>query len=77
MGNNWPDGGDQPLSRRDKLIMGGVGVVLVGVVVGGALFAVLAMMGRRPSVLEAGVAGVLGLAVGVLWVRPWETDAPQ
>lgn len=77
MANNWPDGGETQLTRREKLIMGGVGVVLVGLVVGAALFAALAMMGRRPSVIEVAIVAVIGLTVGMLWVRPWETEPPR
>lgn len=56
--------------------MGAVAVALVGVVVGGVLFVVLAMMGRRPTGLELAVVAALGVAVGVLWVRPWEEGPP-
>lgn len=77
MANNWPDGGEQPLSRWERLVMGTVGVALIGLVVGGVLFLVLAMMGRRPTVLELAVVAALGVAVGVLWVRPWETEPPR
>lgn len=77
MANNWPDGGEHPLSRRERLVTGAVGVVLVGLVVGAALFAALALMGRRPTALELAVVAVLGLVVGLLWVRPWETEPPR
>ncbi|ADG11402.1 hypothetical protein [Caulobacter segnis] len=77
MANNWPDGGEQPLSRGEKLVMGAIGVALVGLFVGAVLFAALAFMGRRPSAIELGVVAAIGVAVGLLWVRPWETEAPQ
>lgn len=77
MANNWPDGGEQPLSRRERLVMGVIGVLLVGLVVGAALFAALAVMGRRPAALEVAVVVSLALAIAMLWVRPWDGSPPK
>lgn len=77
LANNWPDGGEPALSRREKLAMGIVGVVLIAVLVSGAIVLVTSMIGPRPSVLLVAIACAIGLAVGLLWVRPWETEPPK
>lgn len=77
MANKWPDGGEQPLAEGEKLVMGAIGVALVGGLVGAVLFAALALMGRRPSAIELCIVAALGVAVGLLWVRPWETVPPR
>lgn len=76
MANNWPDGGEQPLSAGEKLAMGAVGVVLIGGMVAGLLILALLFIGPRPSLAMVIGCCVVGLAVGLLWIRPWETE-PQ
>ena len=76
MANNWPEGGERPLSRTEKLIVGCVGVAMVSLVVSGALLFVLQLFGRVTWPLVA-AACTLSIAVGLLWVRPWETEAPR
>lgn len=77
MANNWPDGGETPLTTREMLVMGCVGVGLVSLFVGAVLFGALALMGRPPTLVELVVVVALSLAVGLLWVRPWETEPPR
>jgi hypothetical protein len=75
--NNWPDGGEQPLSKIEKWI---VGVVAVIMVTGGlgfvALMAVSALkLTPSPLVLLAVIAGALALAL--FWIRPWSQEPPR
>lgn len=77
MANNWPDGGEQPLTAGEKLAMGAVGVVLVGALVSGLLLLIVSLLGPRPSVAMIVGSCVVGLAVALLWVQPWETEPPK
>lgn len=76
MANNWPDGGERPLSRTEKLVVGCVSVAMVSLMVSGALLIVLQFFGRVSWPLVTADCA-LGVAVGLLWVRPWETEAPR
>lgn len=49
MANNWPDGGEQPLTAGEKLAMGAVGVLLIGGMVAGLLILALSLIGPWPS----------------------------
>jgi len=77
MANNWPDGGEPELSRGEKVVMGFVGVALIAALVSGALILVTSVIGPQPSVILVAIACAIGLAVGLLWVRPWETEPPK
>lgn len=77
MANQWPDGGEQPLTTGEKLVMGWVAVVLIAAIVGGALLFALSLFGPRPSIAMTAAVVVVSLALGILWVRPWETEGPR
>jgi uncharacterized membrane protein YbhN (UPF0104 family) len=76
LANNWPDGGEQPLSRREMLVMGFLGVVLVALVVGCLLLIALRFFGPVSWPIRLSAVG-LALLAGLLWVRPWETEPPR
>jgi len=77
MANRWPDGGEAPLTRGEKLVMGLVAVGFIAAVVAAAVLAILRFVGPRPTYFLMAIAGAIGVAVGLLWVRPWETDPPS
>lgn len=77
MANNWPDGGEQPLTAGEKRAMGAVGVVLIGGMIAGLLILALLFIGPRPSLAIVIGSCALGLAIGLLWIRPWETEPPK
>ncbi|PZR36509.1 hypothetical protein [Caulobacter segnis] len=72
MSGKWPDGGEQPLTRRERLIMGAVGVVLVAALVGLMLLAALSLMGRRPTPVAFAAVAAISVSISLLWVRPWD-----
>jgi len=75
MANNWPGGGEPPLTRADMITMNVVAVVLVAIVACGLLLIALRVLG--PVSWPVGVAaGGLALAGAVLWVQPWKTEVP-
>jgi len=77
MANNWPDGGEQPLTAGEKLLLGAFGVLLIGGLVGGLLILALSIIGPGPPLAMVIGSCVVGLAVGLLCVRPWETKPPK
>ena len=77
MANNWPDGGERPLSKTEKWI---VGVVAVVMITGGLTYAVLIAfsalkLSLSPPILLAVIAGALTLAL--VWIRPWNQEPPR
>lgn len=77
MANNWPDGGERPLSKTEKWI---VGVVAVVMITGGltyvTLLAVSALkLSLSPPILLVVIAAALTLAL--VWVRPWDQEPPS
>lgn len=77
MANNWPDGGEQPLTTSEKLVTGWIAVVLIAAVVGGLLFFGLSLLGPRPSIAMVVAVAGSSLALAILWIRPWQTDGPR
>lgn len=76
MAIKWPDGEPPPLSKRDKTIVAFVGFGLVSAPLIVILLFILNQIGPRPSpVMTLGAVG-LGLAMGALWVRPWDPRPP-
>ncbi|HWU15395.1 MAG TPA: hypothetical protein VN157_15460 [Caulobacter sp.] len=76
MANNWPDGGEPPLTRREELAMGLLGAALVAVVFGGWLLITLRVFGPVSRPVGAAAAS-LAIAIALLWVRPWDTRPPR
>lgn len=77
MANNWPDGGERPLSKTEKWI---VGVVAVVMITGGLVYAVLIAfsalkLSLSPPILLAVIAAALALAL--VWIRPWDQEPPS
>jgi hypothetical protein len=75
--NKWPDGGEQPLSRTEKWIVGIVAVVMLTGGLGYVTLIALSALGVHPSPLVLiGVIGAL-LALALLWIRPWSQEPPR
>lgn len=77
MANNWPDGGERPLSKTEKWI---VGVVAVMMITGGLTYAILIVfsalkLSLSPPMLLSVIAGALVLAL--VWIRPWDQEPPR
>lgn len=71
MANNYPDGGERPLSSGEMTVMALYGIVLVSAPISLLLLHLLSQMGPRPGPAMIAVTCALGLAIGALWVRPW------
>ena len=77
MANQWPDGGEQPLTTVEKLVTGWIAVALIAALLGGVLLIGLTLLGPRPSIAMIAAVTVISLATSLLWIRPWETEGPQ
>lgn len=77
MANNWPDGGEVPLSKTEKWIVGVVAVIMVAGGLGYVALMALSALKLRPSplVLLAVIAAALALAL--FWIRPWSQEPPR
>ncbi|MCY1649186.1 hypothetical protein OVA11_19630 [Caulobacter sp. SL161] len=76
MANNWPDGGEQPLSKTEKWVVGVAAVVVIAMGLGFAALVVVSVLKLRvtPAVLLA--LGPAALAIALFWVRPWIQEPP-
>ncbi len=77
MANNWPDGGERPLSKTEKWIVGVVAVIMVAGGLGYVALMALSALKLTPSpvVLLAVIAAALALAL--FWIRPWSQESPR
>jgi hypothetical protein len=76
MANNWPDGGETPLSKTEKWIVGIAGVVLIAGGVGYAVMVLVSAFGLHPPLGVVIVIWVVALAAALVWVQPWNQVAP-
>ena len=76
MANNWPSGGETPLSRTEKWIVGIVGVALIAGGVGYALMILVSALRLHPPLGAMIVLWVVALAMALIWVQPWNQTAP-
>jgi hypothetical protein len=77
MANRWPDGGEAPLTRGEKLVLGMLATFAVSLPFDLVVLSILRLIGPPPPWPMIVVTCVLGLAAGALWVRPWETGPPS
>jgi hypothetical protein len=76
MANNWPDGGEQPLSRTEKWIIGVVAVVMIAMGLGFAALVALSTLNLRITPALLLTLGPAALAIALFWVRPWSQEPP-
>lgn len=77
MANKWPDGGEAPLTKSEKWIVGIVGVVLVAGFLGVVVLLTLSAfkLPVTPALLWMLGPALLGMAI--FWVQPWRHEPPS
>lgn len=77
MANKWPDGGETPLTKSEKWILGIVAVVLSAGFLGVVVLLALSAFKLRvtPALLWMLVPALL--AVAAFWVQPWRREPPS
>lgn len=77
MANNWPDGGEKPLSRTEKWILGAVAVILVAGFIAVIVLLTLSAFKLRITPALLWILGPALLGVATLWVQPWRQEPPS
>lgn len=77
MANNWPGGGETPLSKTEKWIVGLVGVVMVGGALGYAALVLISVLNLQPPLIAMIIVWAAALVLALIWVQPWNQTADR
>ena len=77
MANNWPDGGERPLSKTEKWLVGVVAVGLIAAFLSYAALVALSGFKLRATPALLLPLGLAALAIALYWVRPWRQEPPR
>lgn len=76
MANNWPDGGERPLSKTEKWVVGVIAVALIAGLLSYAAIVLLSILKIQVSKAVLLALGATALAIASVWVRPWNQEPP-
>ncbi len=76
MANNWPGGGETPLSKTEKWIVGIGGVVLIAGGVGYGVMVLISVLKLHPPISAMIIIWAAALMLALIWVQPWNQTAP-